>query len=157
MNKGLLLTALVAVVAVSVFASGVFAPDTRRTENFGDPIGNYNFKLQIDGVDAGYVASVSGLSVQHEVIEYANGDELLVRKRPGLPSFSNIIIKKNYDGSTVLNDWVMQVKNGEFSRKSISIILNDHKNEEIKRWNLFEAFPVRWSLSELDGKGNKAI
>ena len=32
---------------------------TRRTEDFGDHIGNYNFKVEIDGVDAGQVMPAS--------------------------------------------------------------------------------------------------
>ncbi|MEE9323465.1 MAG: hypothetical protein V3U72_02875, partial [Candidatus Aenigmarchaeota archaeon] len=78
MNKRIIYTVLIAFVAIAVFSSGVLAP-TRRTEDFGDPIGNYNFKVEIAGIEAGYFTSVDGLTIEHEVIEYMNGDELLVR------------------------------------------------------------------------------
>ena len=34
----------------------------RRTEAFGDPVGNYNFKVEIDGVDAGQFTADDDIS-----------------------------------------------------------------------------------------------
>ncbi len=51
---------------LSLWALDAPAP-ARRTE-YGDPIGNYNFKVTIDGVDAGQFTAVDGLSVEQEVV-----------------------------------------------------------------------------------------
>ena len=139
-------------------------PDARRTESFGDPIGNYNFRVEIGGVDAGHFQSVDGLSIENEVIEYQNGDDPLLRKRPGRVKYGDVTLKKGYVASTVLNDWIEAARlgNGQYDRKDMSIILCDNTNpedsgSEIKRWNCFECFPKSWKVSSMDGKGNDVL
>ena len=156
MNKRIIYTVLVAFIAVAVFSSGVLAP-SRRTEAFGDPIGNYNFRVEIEGVEAGQFASVDGLTMEVEVIEYTTGDDTLVRKRPGLVSYKNVVFKKGYTATTILSDWINAVRAGDYTRKSVSIVLNDNAGGEIKRWNLFQAFPVRWTVADLDSQDHKAL
>lgn len=131
----------------------------RRTEAFGDPIGNYNFKVTIDGVDAGQFTAVDGLSVEQEVVEYQNGDDMLLRKRPGRVKYGDLTFKKGYVASTVLNDWIeaARVGNGEYQRKQVSVVLDDNIGTEIKRWNCFECFPKSWKMSSMDGKGNDVL
>ncbi len=149
-----ILAALLVLLIVTSIAA--YAP-TRRTEDFGDPIGNYNFRVEIDGIDAGQFASVEGLQVEIEVVEYQNGDDTILRKRPGSATYTNVVLKKGYTASTVLNDWINEVRNGNYDRRAVSIVLNDNAGVEIKRWNLFEAFPARWTLSLLDGMGDEAL
>ena len=148
-------------VGLVICALMVAAP-TRRNENFGDFIGNYNFKLEIDGIDAGQFTSVDGLSIEQEVIEYQNGDDPLLRKRPGRVKYGDITLKRGYVSESALNDWIEQARtgNGDYTRKTMSIILVDGQDDvELKRWNCFECFPKSWKLSPLsmDGKGNDVI
>jgi len=136
----------------------------RRTENFGDPIGNYNFSVIIDGVEAGHFMGVDGLSIENEVIEYQDGDDALCRKRPGRVKYGDITLKKGYVAATVVNDWIEQSRNGngQYQRKTVAIVLHDNSKQagrdaEIKRWNCFECFPKSWKMSALDGKGNDVL
>jgi phage tail-like protein len=136
----------------------------RRMEAWGDPIGNYNFRVEIEGVDAGQFTAVDGLSVEQEVIEFQNGDDALTRKRPGRVKYGDITLKKGYIATTILNDWIEQARvgNGQYQRKNMSIVLCDNTNptdggSEIKRWNCFECFPKSWKMSSLDGKGNDVL
>jgi len=138
--------------------------DQRRTQNFGDPIGNYNFAVVIDGVAAGHFMGVDGLSIENEVIEYQDGDDPLLRKRPGRVKYGDITLKKGFVASTVLNNWIEQSRNGhgQYQRKSMSIVLSDNAkpgegDSEVKRWNCFECFPKSWKMSALDGKGNDIL
>lgn len=137
---------------------------TRRSENFGDPIGNYNFSVTIDGVEAGHFMSVDGLSIEQEVIEYQDGDDALLRKRPGRVKFGDITLKKGYVNALALNDWIQtaRIGVGDYTRKNMSIVLHDNSKQagqdaEIKRWNCFECFPKSWKMSSLDGKGNDVL
>ena len=74
----LILLVCLATVSLSTLAMA------RRTDDFGDPIGTYNFRVEIDGIDAGQFTSVDGLSIEQEVVEYQNGSDPLTRKRPGI-------------------------------------------------------------------------
>jgi phage tail-like protein len=135
----------------------------RRTEAFGDPVGNYNFKIEIEGVDAGHFTAVDGLNIEQEVIEYQNGDDPLLRKRPGRVKYGDITLKKGYLATTVLNDWIEQARcgHGQYQRKAMSIVLHNNADPgsggDIKRWNCHQCFPKSWKMSSLDGKGNDVL
>jgi phage tail-like protein len=139
--------------------------DARRFEtDFGDPVGNYNFRVEIDGVAAGHFTGVDGLSIEQEVIEYQDGDDPLTRKRPGRVKYGDVTLKKGYIATTVLNDWIEAARlgKGDYTRKNMSIVLCDNSNpsegsSEIKRWNCFECFPKSWKMASLDGKGNDVL
>jgi phage tail-like protein len=140
------------------------ADDGRRETTFGDPIGNYNFTVQIDGVEAGHFMGVDGLSVEQEVIEYQDGDDHFTRKRPGRVKYGDITLKKGYVNKVALNSWIQlaRIGSGQYQRKTMSIVLHSNKmaNDapaEIKRWNCFECFPKSWKISSLDGKGNDVV
>ncbi len=150
---------VVILVVLVIFALLAAAP-TRRSDDYADFIGNYYFRVEIDGVDAGQFAAVDGISIEQEVIEYQNGDDPLIRKRPGRVKYGDITLKKGYVSGTVLNDWIEAARmgNGDYTRKNVSIVLYDNQNEEpIKRWNCFECFPKSWKMSSMDGKGNDVL
>src|SRR5262249_46928705 len=60
-----------------------------------DPLGNFRFRVEIDGVAvAGFSEALVG-SATTDVIEYREGtDPMLVRKLPGLSKFDNITLKR---------------------------------------------------------------
>lgn len=126
--------------------------DARRTDL--DHIGAYNFIVEIDGVSAGAFKAVDGLEQSVEVIEYQNGDDLLLRKRPGRTKFGDITLKKGYIANTQLQDWWENVRNGKYDRRAVSIVVQDNIGTEIVRWNLYECFISKWKMSSLDGKSN---
>jgi len=140
--------------------------DTRRMDAYGDAIGNYNFRVEIDGIDAGQFQGVDGLGMELEVIEYQNGDDSILRKRPGRTKFNDVTLKKGYIATTILHDWIDQARlgNGQYERKLVSVVLhdngdpmNDPGGSEIKRWNLYECWPKSWKVTSLDGKGTDIL
>jgi len=123
----------------------------RRTH---DHIGSYNFKVEIEGVTTGAFKAVDGLDSETEVIEYQDGDDLTLRKRPGRTKYANIVLKRGYVNSTEFWDWRKKVVQGKVERKSGSVILLDDAGEEVMRYNFFEAWPCSWRGFSLDGKGS---
>jgi len=124
--------------------------DNRRGH---DHIGQYNFKVEIDGVTEAAFKAVDGLDSETEIIEYQDGDDMILRKRPGRTKYSNITCKRGYVTTTELWDWRKTVMDGGVERKSGSIVLMNDKSEEIMRYNFFEAWPAKWKGFSLDGKG----
>ena len=118
-----------------------------------DHIGNFNFKVEIEGVTTGAFRNVEGLDSETEIVEYQDGDDLILRKRPGRTKYSNVTLKRGYINNTELWEWRKAVIDGKVMRKSGSIILCDDAGEEIMRYNFFEAWPSKWKGFTLDGKG----
>lgn len=118
-----------------------------------DHIGNFNFKVEIEGVTTGAFRNVEGLDSETEIVEYQDGDDMILRKRPGRTKYSNVTLKRGYINNTELWEWRKAVIDGKVMRKSGSIILCDDAGEEIMRYNFFEAWPSKWKGFTLDGKG----
>ena len=118
-----------------------------------DHIGNYNFKVEIEGVTVAAFQEVGGLEVSTEVVECQDGEELILRKRPGRTSYSNIILRRGYTATDELWLWMKAVIDGRVERKSGSVILLADDASEIVRYNFYEAWPCRWKGFVLDGRG----
>ena len=122
---------------------------TRRAEL--DHIGAYNFTVEISGVNAGYFKGVSGLSAELEVVEFQDGDDLFLRKRPGRAKFGNVTLTKGYIVTSDLQEWWRAARDGQYDRRDVSIILNDNAGNELRRWNLYGCWPCKWETSPLVG------
>ncbi|MFX0210796.1 MAG: phage tail protein [Candidatus Hodarchaeota archaeon] len=127
---------------------------TRRSD---DHIGNHNFKVEIVGVTQAAFMDVEGLESKTVVVEFSDGDSICVRKRPGLNSCSNIILKRGFINTDELWNWRKKVIDGMVERKDGSIIICDDSGIEIMRYNFFEAWPCRWSLSALRANESKDL
>jgi phage tail-like protein len=125
-----------------------------------DHIPNCNFKVEISGVDAGPFMEVDGLESAIEVEEFADGDDLIVRKRPGRANYCNIILRRGFtfpSHGSVLFDWYTAAVNGQYDRKDLSIIILDNAGGEIMRYNITGAWPCRWRFGALSAIGNGTI
>jgi phage tail-like protein len=118
-----------------------------------DHIGNFNFKVEIEGVSQGAFRNVEGLDSETEVIEYQDGDDIILRKRPGRTKYANVVLKRGYIATDELWQWRKKVIDGVVERKSGSIILCGDDGSEIMRYNFFEGWPSKWKGFSLDGKG----
>lgn len=122
-----------------------------------DHIGNFNFHLEIEGLTAGTFRNVEGLDSETEIVEYQDGDDLVLRKRPGRTKYSNVVLKRGYVASDELWQWRKKVMDGSVERKSGSVILCNDAGDPVMRYNFFEAWPCKWKGFTLDGKGTDAV
>ena len=146
---------LIALAIVGMFATmTVQAPATKKKDEF---LMNYNFKVEIEGITVGVFRFVEGLSCETEVTEYREVGGLRVKYLPGVTRCGPVILKQGMTKNTELWNWYETVQSGRAEHKTISIILLNSENVEQRRWTLYECFPVRWSMSSLDGKGNDVL
>jgi phage tail-like protein len=110
-----------------------------------DPYLGSHFFVEIDGIDHGGFSECSGLQVETEVTEYVEGgNNGFAHKLPGRTKFSNITLKWGITDSAALWAWYLDVTRGQIERKDVSVVLYDRTQSEIRRWNLREAYPVKW-------------
>jgi phage tail-like protein len=122
-----------------------------------DPFPRYNFLVEIEGIARAGFMTVSGLEEESEIREYREGgDNSTVRKLAGLNSYSPIVLEMGSIFDTSLWDWRQKVKRegAQGNRKSISIIQQDEKREEVKRWQVFDAWPSKFTGPELDASSS---
>jgi len=117
----------------------------------------FQFMVEIDGITQARFQEVGGLDATTDVVEYREGgDNLGTRKLPGQTKHSNLTLKRGYTDDTQLWKWYEDVMTGrtERIRKNLSVIQLDMTGQEKMRWNLFQAFPVKYTAPAFNAKGN---
>ena len=110
-----------------------------------DPYLGSHFFVEIDGVDQGGFTECTGLQVETEVMDYPEGgNNGFIHKLPGRTKFSNVVLKRGTTDSGALWQWYQAVTQGQVERKDVSVVLYNSVQEEVRRWNLREAYPVKW-------------
>ena len=122
-----------------------------------DPFLTCNFRVEIDGIPTASFSEVSGLEVEIDVVEYRNGNDALnsVRKLPGLNKVTDITLKRGITLDSSLWDWINSFIQGNVSRRTMSIILQDELHNDVIRWNLSNAWPRKWGGPVFDAKSNE--
>ena len=122
-----------------------------------NPYPNHNFEVDIVGIgDAIGFSEVDLPAGEIEVIEYREGNELTtVRKLPGLVKYSNVTLKRGITGHLELFNWWKSVRDGQIARRDVSIKLLDEQRQEVMRWSLRNAWPVKLEAGPLNAQGNE--
>ena len=121
-----------------------------------DPLPQFNFLIEIDGLTRGHFTEVSGLDGDTDPIEYREGSEdTTVRKLPGLKKFANISLKRGWTDDDELWLWRKTVLDGATERRSGSIIVLDEAREEALRFNFREGWICKWMGPELNSTTNE--
>ncbi len=141
--------------SLTKFGAGTeLAKTIRKTGSQGDYFPMANFKLEIDGVIQAGFKEVSGLESETETIEYQDGDDGTVRRRPGPTKYQNIVLKRGFINDPALLEWYKKVTEGVTEKKSGSVIVLDRAGQEAMRYNFYGAWPVNLQGPALDTKGD---
>lgn len=114
---------------------------------------NNRFWVEIDNSLHAYFTQCSGLTAQTQFEEYREGGlNTYTHKLPTHTSYSNITLKRGYGESVQLWTWYEKTAKGTPERKNISLILysSEQGHQESRRWNLTNAYPIKWSGPEFD-------
>ncbi len=118
--------------------------------------GAYNFLLEIQGIISdtkvivGGFKSVSGMDSSTEVIEFKQGNDTVVRKKPGRTTYSNIVLERGYTATDDLWQWRKNIEDGKIDRRSGSIIVLDQDGStEVARYNFYEGWPCKWNVPDM--------
>jgi phage tail-like protein len=134
-----------------------------------DPVASYRFVLELGFLEAGSFTECTGLMAETKTVEYREGGRnSSVLKFPELGNVSNVTLKRGVltgEAADTLFRWHEDVMNGTFDNtanpnrrsadpeedidKRIAIVLQDEAGNEVKRWRLFRAFPVKWVAPDL--------
>jgi len=121
-----------------------------------DPLTNFRFLVEIDGIQQGAFLECSGLGSHIEVVDYREGSEALtVRKIPGKVCYPDIVLKWGVTTSRDLYNWHLAVINGQLQRKSGSVVLLAADGTEAVRWNFTNAWPSKWDGPTLNALSNE--
>lgn len=124
--------------------------------NVVDPYRAYNFKLVIQNVVQGHFTRLDGLGLTINRILYRSGGEhSTVRAIPGRVEYSPVTLRYGLTDSTELVNWLFTAVNGTVVRHNVSVAMLDNaSSNEVRRWNLIDAWPCDWAGAPLDALGS---
>lgn len=112
------------------------------------------FVVELDNGIVGFFTDASGLSLEIEVVEKTDtgikGDTR-TRKRPGTAKYGDITLKRTLSPDKKFWDWAKKIRDGNLEyRTNGALVMFDMSGAEVGRWSFTNAWPSKWSASDLD-------
>ena len=143
---GGLLTLAIALVAVAVVNG---QKDQRK-----EPFPSYYFAVEINGQTFPF-KSVSGLTIETEVIEFREGGSDTTHLFPGNTKYTNIKLTRAFTGDRYLYDWYIATKKKQPVKTNGQITMFDSHGTRIAAWNFVAGFPAKWEGPAFDASANE--
>jgi phage tail-like protein len=122
------------------------------------PLMNLNFIVEVGGETWGGFSEVTGLSVEIETEDYQEGGvNDFVHKLPKSVKYSNIVLKKGLVEMYKMWDWIEKMMDGVIQKKDCSILLLNDDGSTARTWAITQAYPVKWSGSDLKATGGEVF
>lgn len=120
-----------------------------------NPYPNAYFRVQIGGMDDLDFEQVLLPEIGVEVTEYREGADpaQASRKLTGRPYFSNLILRRGFNGSLALYQWWLAASRGATdARRDLRISLLNEDHEPVLNLAFSNAFPARYTFSPLEAQ-----
>jgi phage tail-like protein len=93
------------------------------------------------------------------VVTRSGNDKVLEpQKRPGLVTYSNLVLTRGLAGRTDLFEWWEQVRVGEPDvRRSVTVSLTDERHDTVWTWRFTDAFPAAYRFAPLDADSSQPV
>lgn len=136
------------------------------------PPTGFHFRVSFSGVsgmssdDHQRFQDVGGLSFEIETESFREGGENRFEyKFPKRVKYPNLVLKRGMITSKVLTDWIKDAMNGFFyaspvpffQPSDILITLMNEDGQPVAIWNVVQAYPVKWSMSDLKATENAVV
>ena len=117
---------------------------------------NYNFAVQIDGMDELHFSEVTGLSGEVQAIRFRSGTDLGTGAKvlPGRISYEPVTLERGLARDLALWEWLSTIEGGQTDMRNVTISVLDEEHEPAIAFRLTSAWPSRLQLGRLDGLGN---
>jgi len=122
----------------------------------------YNYSVEIASLHVAGFSEIAGLEQEIEVEEYVEGGMDFVHKLPKGIKHSNITLKRGIATDSVLRSWydetLKAISYGSTpipKKPEIYIVLKDSENNEKIRFMLKNAYPIKWSNSQLNATASE--
>ncbi len=125
------------------------------------PVG-FHFKVEFVGIgndnDIRF-QSVSGLTIEYDTESFKEGGEnRFEHKLPLRSKYADLSLKRGMLTDSKVIEWCLKAfVNREFKPVQVNVLLLNEKHEPIKRWEIIDAWPKKWSVSDLNAQENGIV
>jgi phage tail-like protein len=125
------------------------------------PVG-FHFKVEFVGIGSDNdtrFQSVSGLSVEYDMESYKEGGEnRYEHKLPVRTKYADLSLKRGMLVDSAVIDWCTQAfQDRQFSTAQVNVTLLNEQHQPLKTWQVFGAWPKKWSVSDFNAQENSVV
>ncbi|HVV54767.1 MAG TPA: phage tail protein [Mucilaginibacter sp.] len=125
------------------------------------PVG-FHFKVEFVGIGTDNdmrFQSVSGLSVEYDTESYKEGGEnRYEHKLPVRTKYADLSLKRGMLVNSDVIDWCKKaLQDRQFTTAQVNITLLNEQHQALKTWQVFGAWPKKWSVSDFNAQENSIV
>ncbi len=128
------------------------------------PAVGFHFKVEFVGLDGATdndvrFQQVSGLTAEVGTEELKEGGEnRFAHRLPQPASYQNLVLKRGLLTDTALIDWFRDaIENFVFDPVTVDVSLLNENSDPLMYWSFIGAYPLKWSVSDLDAGKNDVV
>jgi phage tail-like protein len=125
------------------------------------PVG-FHFKVDFVGIgndNDSRFQTVSGLNVEYDTEAYKEGGEnRFEHKLPLRSKYPDLSLKRGMLTDSKVISWVLDaLQNRTFKPVQINVMLLNEEHQPLKTWNIFNAWPKKWAVSDFNAQENSVV
>ena len=123
----------------------------------------FHFKVDIEGLTEGgpdiRFQEVSGLNASVGEFTYNEGGEnRFVHRLPDRITYEKLVLKRGMLVGSKLIGWFRDaVESFSFDPKEVLVTLLNADHEPLEAWSFYQAYPVKWSISNFNAQQNEIV
>lgn len=123
------------------------------------PVG-FHFKVEVDGLPPNEndvrFTEVGGLSVEMATEEVAEGGQnRFIQKYPVRAKYPELVLKRGLLVNSEVVSWVRAcIEDFVITPRTVHVKLLNEEHQPLLTWNLTNAYPTKWALSDLSSTSN---
>ncbi len=118
-------------------------------------LSNHRYHVAIDGLEQAAFSEVSGLSIETETMDFIEGgvnDRVL--RLPVRSKVGNLTLKRGVVAGQKLLQWHLNIVQGYLDVRNVTITVYQTSGAVLTRFELLQAYPVKWSGPQFTGSGD---
>ena len=125
------------------------------------PVG-FHFKVEFVGIgndnDMRF-QSVSGLTMEYDTESFKEGGEnRFEHKLPLRTKYPDLSLKRGMLTDSKVIEWCLDaLQNRDFKPAQINVMLLNEEHQPLKTWNVYNAWPKKWSVSDFNSQDNSIV
>jgi len=122
-----------------------------------DPYRGFRFRVEFDHIQHGGFSRVKGLVRETKVdARREGGVNDFEHKLATQTTYGNLILERGL-ADEYLWAWHEEVVEGRIGRRTITVVLHNEADQQVWRWLIERAFPVKWTGTDLDAGATQVI
>lgn len=123
---------------------------------------SFHFRLRIPGKgsdDDIRFQEVGGLTAEMGVEELVvGGENMFAYRLPTRAKYNNLVLKRGMLKNSKMIEWFRNsIENFVFEPVDVSVHLLNENHEVITSWEVIQAYPVKWVISDFNANGNTLV